>query len=296
MNIKYVTFTDSGLQRNVNEDSIYAYEKDNCAVFVVADGMGGYENGKNASDTIVRYIAKYIELDMEKVIAAKKQFDKEYDSNVFFEDIKKCLLEANHEIFSSYTAKGHSSGSTLVMIAIYDNVYNIFWAGDSHIYQVINDELVALTLDDVWENDKTRIEGLTIDQVKNNPNYGRLTNAFGTIEDVVIHTMNGFVKSGMKFLLCSDGVYKYCDKKVLTELITNKKKDGVLEDKDKTVEISGGSNSSKDTNNKEKKEEKDEKENKTGVDLQKLPKSIKDAVYKNGAFDNLSFVYVEIEE
>ena len=293
MNIKYVTFTDSGLQRNVNEDSIYAFEKDNCAVFVVADGMGGYENGKNASDTIVRYIAKYIEIDMEKVIAAKKQFDKEYDSNVFFDDIKKCLLDANNEIFSSYTAKGHSSGSTLVMIAIYENVYNIFWAGDSHIYQVINDELVALTIDDVWENDKARLEGLTLDQVKNNPNYGRLTNAFGTIEDVDIHTMNGFVKAGMKFLLCSDGVYKYCDKKVLTELLTNKKPSEVLEDKDKTVEISVDSDLTKGKDNEDGKDKKDEK---ISVDLKKLPNFIKEAVYKNGAFDNLSFIYVEIEE
>lgn len=288
MNIKYVTFTDSGLERDVNEDSIYAYEKDNCAVFVVADGMGGYENGKNASDTIVRYIAKYIEIDMEKVIAAKKQFEKEYDSNVFFDDIKKCLLEANHEIFSSYTAKGHSSGSTLVMIAMYENVFNIFWAGDSHIYQAINDELVALTIDDVWENDKARLEGLTIDQVKNNPNYGRLTNAFGTVENVEIHTMNGFIKTGMKFLLCSDGVYKYCDKKVLNELITNKKTDDFLVDKDKTVEINNDNNLTKDKSEKEV-------NNNMAIDIAKnLPNKIKEEVYKNGALDNLSFIYVEI--
>ena len=255
MKIKYIPFTNSGLARKENEDSIYAYKRDNCAVFIVADGMGGCENGKTASDTIVRHIAKYIEIDMDKTVDAKKQFDKVYDSSVFFSDLKNQLLNANKDIFSNYTAKGHSSGSTLIMIAIYDNFYNIFWAGDSHIYQVIDKELVALTVDDVWENDKKRIEGLTIDQVKKNPNYGRLTNAFGTIENVNIHTMNGILEKGMKFLLCSDGVYKYCDKKVLTNL--------VLDDK---------------------------------TDKKELCKSIKDEVYKNGAFDNLSFIYVEIEE
>lgn len=251
MKLKFISFTDSGLQRKENEDTIYAFEKENCAVFIVADGMGGCENGKNASDTIVRHVAKYIELDMDKVMDAKKQFDKVYDSNTFFADIKECLIKANAEIYNDYTAKGHNSGSTLVMLAIYENTYNIFWAGDSHIYQLIDDELVALTVDDVWENDKARIEGLTIDQVKTNQNYGRLTNAFGTLKDVDIHTTNGFLTKDMKFFLCSDGVYKYCDKEVYTKLV----KDGKLE-----------------------KEE--------------FCNTIKEAVYKNGAMDNLSFIYV----
>ena len=252
MDIKWVSFTDTGLQRKVNEDSIYSYKKDNCAVFIVADGMGGYENGKNASDTIVRYVAKYIELDMDKIIAAKKQFDKVYDQNTFFDDIKNVLLNANKDIFDNYTAKGHSSGSTLIMIAIYENVYNIYWAGDSHIYQVIDDDLVALTVDDVWENDKEAIKNLTKEQVINDKNYGRLTNAFGTIENVNIHMMNGFIKQGMKFLLCSDGVYKYCDKKVLNEIITNKKKkenQEEIKDKDKTVKIDNNNNDIQEKNN-----------------------------------------------
>lgn len=255
MKIKQIAFTNSGLQREENEDSIYAYEKDNCSIFIVADGMGGCENGKNASDTIVRYVAKFIELDLDKIITAKKQFDKVYDSQTFVSDLKKYLLDANKEIYTNYTANGHSSGSTLVMLAIYDDSYNIFWAGDSHIYQLIDNDLVALTVDDVWENDEKRIEGLTVDQIKTNPNYGRLTNAFGTIENVNIHAMNGILKKGMRFLLCSDGVYKYCDKKALVKLVSGEK-----------------------------------------IEEKELSESIKNEVYKNGALDNLSFIYVEIEE
>ena len=128
MNVKYFSFTNEGLQRKVNEDSIYAFEKDKCAVFIVADGMGGYENGKTASDTIVKYVAKYIELDMEKIVDAKKQFDKVYDSNTFYEDLKNCLLNANKDIFENFTAKGHNSGSTLIMMALYeDNTLFHFW-------------------------------------------------------------------------------------------------------------------------------------------------------------------------
>lgn len=290
MDIKWTAFTDKGLQRKVNEDSIYACKRDKCAVFIVADGMGGYENGKNASDTIVRYVAKYIELDMDKIIAAKKQFDKVYDQNTFFDDIKQVLLNANKDIFENYTAKGHSSGSTLIMIAVYENVYNIFWAGDSHIYQVIDDDLVALTVDDVWENDKEAIKNLTKEQVINDKNYGRLTNAFGTIENVNIHMMNGFIKSGMKFLLCSDGVYKYCDKKVLNEIVTNKKKSEDIKDRDKTVKIDNNNNDMKDI----KKENSSKDEENTKSNKENLPKLIKDEVYQNGAIDNLSFIYVEI--
>ena len=255
MKLKHISFTDKGLQRNENEDSIYSFEREDCAVFIVADGMGGLENGKNASDTLVRYVAKYIELDIDKVKDARKQFDKVYDANTFFSDLKDCLYKANEEIYNEYTLKGHNSGSTLVMLAIYENTYNIFWAGDSHIYQLIDDELVALTVDDVWENDKERIKDLTVEQIKNNQNYGRLTNAFGTISDVNIHTTNGFLAKDMKFFLCSDGVYKYCDKEVYTKL--------VKEDKFSEKEFC---------------------------------EAIKESVYKNGAIDNLSFIYILNEE
>ena len=255
MNLKHIVFTDSGLKRTENEDSVYAFKKDKCAVFAVADGMGGCENGKNASDTLVKYIAKYIEIDQDKIIDVNKQFDKVYDSNSFYNDLKKYLLDANNEIFTDYTSKGHSSGSTLVMLAIYENTYNIFWAGDSHIYQVIDGDLVALTLDDVWENDSEKIKDLTIDQVKNNSNYGKLTNAFGTIENVNIHVMNGILTKGMKFLLCSDGVYKYMEKDNFKNIVV----------KDK-------------------------------IDEKELKKEIKDEVYKNGADDNLSFIYVDVLE
>lgn len=225
MDIKSIAFSDSGLARNENEDSIYAFKKENCAIFLVADGMGGCENGKNASDTIVKHVAKYVEMDMDRIKDAKKQFGKVYDANTFFTDIRNCLLNANKEIYGNYTVKGHTSGSTLVMIAIYDSSYKIFWAGDSHIYQVVAGDLQALTVDDVWENDKKRIEGLTIDEVRKNPNYGRLTNAFGTIENVNIHVTEGILYKGMKFFLCSDGIYKYCDKKKLKSIVTDEKLD-----------------------------------------------------------------------
>lgn len=253
MDFKHISFTDSGMKRNDNQDSIYAFKNDKCAVFVVADGMGGYENGKNASDTLIKYIAKYIELDMAKIKDASKQFDKPYDSNAFFEDMKESLLEANKELFENYTAKGHSSGSTLIMLAIYDNAYNIFWAGDSHIYQVVDDELVALTVDDVWENDEERTKGLTPEQIKKDSNYGKLTNAFGTVKNVNIHTMSGIPAKGMKFFLCSDGVYKYSEEEDLKKLIMSEVKD----------------------------------EN-------KFKEEIKSLVYKNGAPDNFSYIYLEL--
>lgn len=254
MKIKHIAFTDSGLQRKENEDSIYAFKKENSSVFVVADGMGGLEQGKNASDTLVRYVAKYIEIDMDKTIELNKQLDKQYDANNFFADLKNCLLKANKDIYENWTKNGKSSGSTLVMLAIYDNTYNILWAGDSHIYQLIDDDLVALTVDDVWENDKSRIEGMTIEQIKKDQNYGRLTNAFGSIENVNIHVTNGFLQSGMKFFLCSDGVYKFCKKDDLTNMIVN-----------------------------------------NSQDKKKLIEEIKNEIYKNGAEDNLSFIYIEVE-
>ena len=59
MKINFCAKTDIGLVRKKNEDSYGFSEMLN--LFIVADGMGGYEHGKEASDTVVRAVRSYIE-------------------------------------------------------------------------------------------------------------------------------------------------------------------------------------------------------------------------------------------
>ena len=57
--IDFYAKTDIGLVRKANEDSYGISEMLN--LFMIADGMGGYEHGKEASRTVVNAIRSFIE-------------------------------------------------------------------------------------------------------------------------------------------------------------------------------------------------------------------------------------------
>ena len=59
MKIDYYAKSDIGLVRKANEDSYGASEMLN--LFMVADGMGGYEHGKEASRTVINAVRSFVE-------------------------------------------------------------------------------------------------------------------------------------------------------------------------------------------------------------------------------------------
>ncbi len=104
-----------------------------------------------------------------------------------------------------------------------------------------------MTTDDVWENwiYKNKI------YASNHLYKGKLVQALGINEDVMIHVYTGLLQKKEYFFLCSDGAYKYCSKQYLfweiKKLFWKK-------------------------------------------DIVKVVERIKKKIYKNGAKDNLSMI------
>ena len=54
--------TDIGMSRNMNQDYYYiSNQDDDLSIFILADGMGGYNGGEIASKIAVESARKYIE-------------------------------------------------------------------------------------------------------------------------------------------------------------------------------------------------------------------------------------------
>jgi len=222
MRIRLEGFCETGLGRDQNQDRIFAAENNGCALAVVADGMGGHENGAFASTIICDMLRGWWEKCQNKGMSAG-----------FTEDIAELrnILGRSNQIIHE-ESKGHICGSTAVVLLIRDGQWAVLSIGDSRCYQLKRGfpytRLIQITEDDVWEKQREVRFQYSKRQIKNHPNYGKLVRAVGVENSLDCHVKTGRIASGMVFGLCSDGVYRYCLVEMLRQAFLEISKGGVM--------------------------------------------------------------------
>lgn len=200
MAIETVSRTHVGLRRKVNEDSMLI--RDDCGLWVVADGMGGHEAGDVASGKITEALGR---------IAVSDGLDSLVD------DAIAALKQVNHELIelAGTTDIERSIGSTVVGLAIADGEFRCFWAGDSRAYRLRDDQIVQLTRDHSMVQDLVDAGMLRPDEAADHPNSNIITRAVGVAPELRVDTVAGEVKPGDQFLLASDGLTRVVDDREL---------------------------------------------------------------------------------
>ncbi len=205
MKIQYAALSETGLEKQENQDCLFCGADGTTGLFVVADGMGGHQDGARASGTIVEKVsvwwAQYLDTsprpDFWKVL----------------EELKALFSQTNQEIYD-YTEKGEICGSTLVALWLEESAWGILSCGDSRCYQtrgrILKKQLIQLTTDDVWENQSRNVEGMTRQQIEASTNYGCLVKAVGVKPQFQCSIQTDRYQETTLFVLCSDGIYKYC--------------------------------------------------------------------------------------
>ena len=202
MNLEALVLCRTGAVRKNNEDAALAYWERGRGLFLVADGMGGYAEGERASGCIAERMREWwLGLEPARYAGCEE---------LVFEEAKHVLDRANEEIYRS-TANGHICGSTVVLLLVWEKKSFLLSVGDSRCYLLpgglFGGTLVRLTRDDVWENSAA---AAGVRQKENHPDYGKLTNAVGIGTGVRYTACTDRPKAGGVYLLCSDGIHKYC--------------------------------------------------------------------------------------
>lgn len=250
MKIHYAVLNDVGLVRKKNEDAIFFAQDNENGIFLVADGMGGHSAGLHASTIIKQKVFVWWENYLK--------LEKKPDFLQSLEQLKEVFAESNQMILES-TKIGEISGSTLGALWINQNRWAVFSCGDSRCYQIEQKFLLGkfrrLTTDDVWENQQFNIGEMNEEQLQNHENFGKLVRAIGVKPNFSCTVQSNQIQSKAVFILCSDGVYKYCTENYLKkQLLKCLKSDN----------------------------------------LKAYIIKIRNEVYKNGALDNLSSILVKV--
>ena len=184
---------EKGNYREENQDSILICSKGRSGLFIVADGVGGSDNGAAASRYITDRYRQWWKEEFLK-IRYKSFFN-------CFNRIKKLADQINHSIYNRY-GEGRSC-STIVLLFVHKGIYGYLSAGDSRIYHCSRKEFRIITRDDIWEN----CPGADLNSI----HAGKIVSAVGGFEKLEYSCATDKTHLGEVFMLCSDGIYKYVE-------------------------------------------------------------------------------------
>lgn len=234
--MKFVSKTDVGKKRTNNEDSIFAkiYNKD-VALYIVADGLGGYESGEVASSILVDKISNYIEDNLELIIDYSEQKIK----NV----IHVALVLANNEIYRLEKTDDKYSGMGTTVVLLLKVKSKLFYIsiGDSRMYYISKDEnnIVQVTIDDTYVNELIKKNIIDEDEASTHPQKHILTKAVGILKNIdfsvnILDKKNGYV------LLCSDGITNMIDEDKILNVIKETNFENIAEELINLANRNGG--------------------------------------------------------
>ena len=196
--------TDTGRVRDHNEDSIGAIHE--IGLWVVADGMGGYNAGEVASGIAVKTI-----LDLVREACQREdRGDVETDLGFMRQTIvlRDAVLRANKIINQTAQSQPQCEGmgTTLVACLFYDNRLSIAHVGDSRLYRMRDNRFEQITMDHSLLQELVDRGFYSPEEAQRSTNRNYVTRALGVEGNVEVEIQEVEVEKGDYYLLCSDGL------------------------------------------------------------------------------------------
>ena len=213
--MKVFAKSDIGKAREMNQDSYYVSQPSpNVGLYIVADGMGGYNGGEIASSLAITATKNYIENNFSKIKNSKEDLKKL---------IKNAIEYANMIVYekSKESPELEGMGTTIeVVLAVNNRVY-IGHIGDSRIYRIRKEFVRKLTVDDSYVQTLVKDGKITKEEALHHPKKNMLMKALGCtafVEPIV--TVEGFQKDDI-IVITSDG---------LTNMVTDEEMYNIIKD------------------------------------------------------------------
>ena len=191
--------TDTGCERELNEDRYAVIECSSGLAWIVCDGMGGAMGGELAAQLAIDAIRR----DLENL-----------PSRPVDVSIKSAILEANRVIVLRRQNPAFSGmGTTVVGIMFNGPEVSIAHAGDSRAYLIRDRAIQQLTKDHTYVQDLVDKGKISSEEALSHPQAHVLTRCIGSepglevdVEKLWIWESNGSDPVDY-ILLCSDGLY-----------------------------------------------------------------------------------------
>jgi len=206
--LKFGLNSDVGGRGN-NEDSVLATllsaelsgDPSFSGLFMVADGMGGHQDGERASSITARLLAQYVL--KEVVIPQLEERGQSSDQKTIPEILSEAMAAANTSVREQFPG----AGTTATCVVIRGDLAHIVHVGDSRAYLYVDDTLEQVTRGHRLVDRMVELGQLTPEEAKNHPQNNVLYKAVGASDHLEVDAETRRLPPSARLLLCSDGLW-----------------------------------------------------------------------------------------
>jgi serine/threonine protein phosphatase PrpC len=218
--------SDIGCLRKNNEDSSGYWEPDDDRQFarkgrlaVVADGMGGYEGGQEAS-----------RLAVETLVAVYRDFDGDDPQAALVEALQTAHEQIRQYSFAHPELRGMGTTCTaaaIVRVADGDENYDALYyvhVGDTRLYLIRDGQITRVTRDHSYVGRLVESGMITAEQAETHPQRNILTAALGTNPELIMDSPGrpAPLRPEDVLLICSDGLWGQMRDSEILDAVENK--------------------------------------------------------------------------
>ena len=205
--------SDKGNVRKNNEDSFLFEHFEKLNILILADGVGGHEDGEIASGYAVNIVMEYIKSNY------KLYSDYLHLLVDAFCEANKVIYEINLEKNSEENKiSNRLMGTTLEVLLFDGDVLYFGHVGDSRIY-IKDDNFRLLTKDHSLVQYLYSSGALTEEEVKNYNDKNSILRAIGMEKHVEVDVSSVRIKPKDIILVCSDGLTNELDDDKISEML-----------------------------------------------------------------------------
>jgi protein phosphatase len=175
-------------------------------LFMVADGMGGHQNGEAASSLALRISAGQLISQIYLPLLSGSSHDA--NQPALTDVVRDAVFRANQVVMRNVPG----SGSTLTYGMVLGNRLFVGHVGDSRAYLLREgDAPKRLTRDHSFVNRLIEMGELTEEEALVHPQRNVLYRAIGQPENLEVDVSTHLLESGDRLLFCSDGLWNMLD-------------------------------------------------------------------------------------